>query len=341
MSRHQRPVPGWALPAAIPASWIYGLASRARHAAWSAGVGVHSIDAPVVSVGNLVAGGTGKSPMSRQVCSWLLASGVRPLLATRGYGAVGGLSDEVEEFRSLVPDAAVAVGANRRQAIARARAAGESFGAVVLDDGFQHRSIARDLDIVLIDGQRPCLRDHLLPAGWLREPASALRRAQAIVVTQADDVDDALGSEIECRSGCRPIAWCKMQPSHLDVHRGHAMQEQPLSWLEGKPVVVWAALARPERVVSAVRLLGASVRSAPPLRDHHPFDQTTLKALLDQARGAAAIVVTGKDWPKLVGRVPAFAPPIAVVRASWRFAHGEAALHSTVLGVVKPNPERS
>ncbi len=325
------------MPLAIPASLAYGSVVRARNALWSMGLGVGRAPKPVVSIGNIVAGGTGKSPMSRLVAQWMLDAGIRPLLATRGYGAVQGIADEVEEFKALVPGAAVVVDPSRRRGVASVAASGERFDAVLLDDGFQHRALARDLDVVLIDAQRPCLDDWLLPAGWLREPVSALRRAGAIVVTQADDVDDALSARIESIAGRAPIAWCRLEPRTLEMHRGTTVSEQPFSWLDGRSVVVWAGLANPERVVSAVRAQGASIRSAPRLRDHQPYDQALLRQLLEQAKGADAIVVTGKDWPKLAGRIPPFAPPIAVLRAGWRFAAGEAALHSTILRVVKPN----
>jgi tetraacyldisaccharide 4'-kinase len=325
------------MPLAVPASVAYGAVVQARNALWSMGIGVGRAPKPVVSIGNIVAGGTGKSPMSRLVAQWMLDAGVRPLLATRGYGAVQGIADEVEEFKALVPDAAVVVDASRRRGIAAAISTGERFDAVLLDDGFQHRALARDLDVVLIDAQRPCLDDWLLPAGWLREPTTALRRAGAIVVTQADDVDDALSARIESIAGRAPIAWCRLEPRTLDMHRGTTVAERPFAWLKGRSVVVWAGLANPERVVSAVRAQGASVRSAPRLRDHQPYDQALLRQLLEQARGVDAIVVTGKDWPKLAGRIPPFAPPIAVLRAGWRFAEGEAALLSTILRVVKPN----
>jgi len=336
-----RPVAAWAMPVAVPASIAYGTVVRARNLVWSMGLGVGRAPKPVVSVGNIVAGGTGKSPMSRLVAQWMLDAGVRPLLATRGYGAVQGIADEVEEFKALVPGAAVVVDPSRRRGIAAAVAGGERFDAVLLDDGFQHRSLARDLDVVLIDAQRPCLDDWLLPAGWLREPVTALRRAGAIVVTQAEGMDDALSARIESIAGRAPIAWCRLEPRTLTMHRGSTVAEQPFAWLEGRSVVVWAGLANPERVVSAVRAQGAVIRAAPRLRDHHPYDQTLLRQLLEQAKGVDAIVVTGKDWPKLAGRIPPFAPPIAVVRAGWHFASGEAALHSTILQVVKPNLQRS
>lgn len=336
-----RPVAPWAMPFAVPASLAYGSVVRARNALWSMGLGVGRAPKPVVSIGNIVAGGTGKSPMSRQVAQWMLDAGVRPLLATRGYGAVQGIADEVEEFKALVPGAAVVVDPSRRRGIAAAAGSGERFDVVLLDDGFQHRALARDLDVVLIDAQRPCLDDWLLPAGWLREPVSGLRRAGAIVVTQADAVDEALSARIESIAGRAPIAWCRLEPRTLEMHRGTSVTEQPFAWLGGRSVVVWAGLANPERVVSAVRAQGASIRSAPRLRDHQPYDQALLRQLLEQAKGVDAIVITGKDWPKLAGRIPPYAPPIAVLRAGWRFAAGEAALRSTILRVVKPNLQGS
>jgi tetraacyldisaccharide 4'-kinase len=325
------------MPFAVPASLAFGTVVRVRNAMWSIGLGVGRAPKPVVSIGNIVAGGTGKSPMSRLVAQWMLDAGVRPLLATRGYGAVQGIADEVEEFKALVPGAAVVVDPSRRRGVASSVASGERFDAVLLDDGFQHRALARDLDVVLIDAQRPCLDDWLLPAGWLRESVSALRRAGAIVVTQADDVDHDLSSKIESIAGQAPIAWCRLEPRTLEMHRGTTVTEQPFAWLSGRSVVIWAGLAHPERVVSAVRAQGATIRSAPRLRDHQPYDQALLRQLLEQSKGADAIVVTGKDWPKLAGRIPPFAPPIAVLRAGWRFAAGETALVSTILRVVKPN----
>jgi len=325
------------MPFAVPASMAYGTVVRARNALWSLGIGVRRAPRPVVSIGNIVAGGTGKSPMSRLVAQWMLDAGVRPLLATRGYGAVQGVADEVEEFKALVPGAAVAVDPSRRRGIASALASGERFDAVVLDDGFQHRALARDLDVVLIDAQRPCLEDWLLPAGWLREPVAGLSRAGALVVTQSSGVDDALAARIESIAGRAPIAWCRLEPRTLEMHRGTTVTEQPFAWLDGRRVAVWAGLANPERVVSAIRGQGAAVHAAPRLRDHQPYDQGLLRQLLEQAKGLDAIVVTGKDWPKLAGRIPPFAPPVAVLRAGWRFWAGETALHSTILRVVKPN----
>lgn len=332
-----RPVPTWGLPLAIPASIAYGAVVSVRNALWSAGIGIHRARVPVVSVGNIVAGGTGKSPMTRLLAQWMLTAGVTPLLATRGYGAVDGLADEVEEFKALVPGAPVVVDARRRRGIEKASRAGERFGAVLLDDGFQHRALARDLDVVLIDALRPCLDDWLVPAGWLREPASSLKRAQAIVVTHAEEPDPVLARTIESRSGRTPVAWCRLEPTSLEVRRGAQCTEQGIEWLGGKAVAVWAAVAKPERIVGVVRGLGASVRTAPRLRDHQAFDQGVIRSLLEASRGVDAIVVTGKDWPKLAGRIPPFAPPVVVLRASWRFAQGEEALRSTVLGVVKTN----
>jgi tetraacyldisaccharide 4'-kinase len=165
-------------PLAHMAAFAYGLGVRARNSLWDANIRKPtSVGIPVISVGNVSVGGTGKTPFVRWCVEALQASGHHPVIALRGYGARGGVSDEAEEFRAMLPGVPVAVGADRVASIARARAADQRIDCAVLDDAFQHRQIARDLDIVLVDAGRPAINGALLPAGWLREPARALRRA--------------------------------------------------------------------------------------------------------------------------------------------------------------------
>jgi tetraacyldisaccharide-1-P 4'-kinase len=189
------PVPyGWLAPATWLAARAYEVGVRWRNARFDRGNDVARFDAaPVISVGNLSAGGTGKSPFVAWVTDALANTGVQPVIALRGYGAARPEdSDEAREYALTAPGAHVVVGARRLEALTRAFAAQSALSVarpavVVLDDGFQHRMLARDLDIVLVDATRPALDGDLLPNGWLREPARGLARADLVVLTKAHD----------------------------------------------------------------------------------------------------------------------------------------------------------
>lgn len=133
----------WFSPAARVASKVYGAVVDNRNARFNRGVGIRSVDRPVISVGNIVAGGTGKSPMVRWVAEWALARNVLPLIALRGYRSHHGKSDEAMEHQTALPNAKIAVGANRFATITAAIDRDPSIGVVILDDGFQHRAVAK------------------------------------------------------------------------------------------------------------------------------------------------------------------------------------------------------
>jgi tetraacyldisaccharide 4'-kinase len=171
------------------ASWPYGLGSWARNRLFDAGwKKVHRAAVPVVCVGNLTTGGTGKTPCVEWVARFYRDRGVQVAIVSRGYGARGGRNDEAMVLEENLPDVPHLQDPDRFAAAERAAEELES-ELVVLDDGFQHRRLHRDLDVVLIDATRPPTRDYLLPRGTLREPASGLRRAGAIVLTRCDQVD--------------------------------------------------------------------------------------------------------------------------------------------------------
>ena len=186
-------LPGWVSGMLSPLAGIYGRVVAGRNRRFDAGEGVVDLKEPVISVGNLTLGGTGKTPVCQYLVSVLREAGRTPAIAMRGYGASSdGVSDEALEYSSMFEDLPLAVGADRVVSLEALRKK-SAFDCVVLDDGFQHRRIARDLDIVLIDATRPGLDDRLLPAGRLREPPSSLARADIVLVTRATTgVDDEL-----------------------------------------------------------------------------------------------------------------------------------------------------
>jgi len=323
------------------ASVAYGLGARWRGARFDRAGGLR-IDRPVISVGNIVAGGTGKSPVVRWVCSACIDAGVRPLVAMRGYRARHGRSDEASEHMASLPGVPVVASPDRALAIAHAIRKDAAIGVVVLDDGFQHRRVARDLDIVLVDATRPCLDDRLLPFGWQRERARSLARASAVVVTHARRIDASLAAQIRAHHGKEPLAWCDHAWSGVDlmqpgVHASRPADRAGVSWLAGRRVALWAGVARPELIRQQAEASGATIVAMPLLRDHAHYSASGVRRLGAEARdaGAEAILMTGKDWVKIEPLAAALPVPAAVARLELRFCAGEDELRQRVVSAAR------
>lgn len=333
MTESTHVLPRWCAPASRIAAHAYGAVVNLRNARFDRGIGVRRVARPVVSIGNIVAGGTGKSPMARWIAQWALERGMTPLIALRGYRSKDGRADEAIEHQSLLPAARVVVGANRFKTIAAALARDPSIDIVVLDDGFQHRALARDLDLVLVHGSRPNFDGGLLPMGWLRESPQSLARAHGVIVTHGDCVNEQLDAQIAMLHGRAAIAWCAHAWDGLDVY--HAVDQRRCSsesteWLRGQRLAVWAGTAMPTIIVDQVRACGGQVVSVPPLRDHAHYGCALVGRLTAAAHEAkaTAIFLTHKDWVKVRVDSAAVDLPIVVPRLRLQFAHGEAALRS-------------
>lgn len=328
MSDNAGPLPAVLRPIAPLAERVYGRVIarrnarydvRARASAFSPGGLTITLDRPVISIGNLSVGGTGKTPAVQLVCQWLLEAGRRPAIAMRGYGSRDGLSDEAELHRAALPGVPLAVGPNRVQQLLHlfARPEGESVEVVVLDDGFQHRRLARQLDIVLIDATEDPFAQRLLPAGWLREPVASLARAHAVILTHADRALPADLSRIE--------AQIRNQFPHLVTVRGsHAWTElrvtergedrtEPLHLLRGRRYALACAIGKPEALAAQAAATFGPPAESLILRDHDPFAPATVQRLQRLAEGRDALLVTEKDWTKL-SHLPADTWPGPVVR---------------------------
>jgi tetraacyldisaccharide 4'-kinase len=319
-------------PLAHVAAFAYGMGVRARNSLWDANIRKPtSVGIPVISVGNVSVGGTGKTPFVRWCVEALQASGHHPVIALRGYGARDGVSDEAEEFRAMLPGVPVAVGADRVASIARARAADPRVDCAVLDDAFQHRQIARDLDIVLVDAGRPAINGALLPAGWLREPACALRRASMVIVTRATCIDPILAAQIERLHGAPPAAWTRHAWTRVERF-GAGGRDMPLAALDGAHLVVATALARPEAFVADVAAHGGRIAGDFRFRDHHAFSIQDVETIAARARAkGAAVICSGKDWAKLSRLVhEPKGVEWLVVRAGMSYLGGEAAVRAAI-----------
>ncbi len=179
---------------------LYRIGVGARNLAFDRGwKASHRAEVPVVSVGNLTLGGTGKTPMVEWVARWYRARGVRVAILSRGYGDSSGMNDEGRVLEENLPDVPHLQAPDRVDLASRAVEELES-ELLVLDDGFQHRRLARDLDIVLLDALDPFGLGRIFPRGLLREPIGSLRRAGVVVLSRADLVDPSHPS-VDTRAG--------------------------------------------------------------------------------------------------------------------------------------------
>jgi len=309
-----------------PFSWVYGplSAQKIRRKQQRA----VRVNVPVISVGNLAVGGTGKSPFVRLLVGWLKEAGHQPAIAMRGYGATNpSEADEVQEHRLACPDVPVLAGPDRAFEIQKAQSEGVPFDCVVLDDGFQHTQLARDLDVVLVDGTRPPLRTSTLPAGWLREPAKGLQRADAWVISGPMHEEDQLATG---KLAGQP-ALAQFAAVWQSVHTPQGEEAS----VRGKRCVVMAGVARPERVRDALIEAGGMVAAMPPLADHDPISPSRLDQFRALSSEADALVLTPKDAARLGERLLGWPVPVWIPRITLQVSSGEAALRERVLSVLQ------
>lgn len=257
---------------------------------------------PVISVGNLTTGGTGKTPFVAGLFNRLAGMSRRPAILIRGYHAArGGLADEVRELVDLTGCDRIVQNPDRLAAAEEAicRFAPD---VLLLDDGFQHRRIGRHLDIVLVDATNPFGHGHLLPRGLLREPPTALRRADLIVLTRCDQVDsehlDLLRQQIAKHAPEKPLMQARHRPVAWVGLDGEVLA---LPSAEPRRVVCFAGVANPGGFVATVTDLGTEVVARRWWPDHHEYSPPDLTELVELARQhqAEAFVTTGKDLVKL------------------------------------------
>lgn len=303
----------WLLRAA---SLPYGAAMRLRNLGYDhAWLSTTRATLPVISVGNLSVGGTGKSPVVAWLASHLRKRGVRVAVLSRGYGQLdSGQNDEALELELALPDVPHLQHWDR---IASARLAAEELDMqlLLLDDGFQHRRLGRDLDIVLIDASEPAACRWLLPGGLLREPMSSLSRADVVVLTRAASAVHAnyekLLSEVQRRAPQALIVSANHQPKCLWSAAGDAIGFAQISQ---QPVLAFCAIGSPGSFFGSLTELGAHVLDTRTWPDHHAFsgeDVAGLSHWAQQHPQAQAILCTMKDWVKLqsqtIGGLPLLA----------------------------------
>lgn len=295
------------------------------------------LPAKVISVGNITAGGSGKTPMTQLLGKKLLNMGKRLAIVSRGYGrkskgqqivsfgdgegpVIDALQagDEPWMLARQLPQAIVIVDADRYQGGLRAI---NELGAevILLDDGFQHRKLHRDLDIVMLDAQKPLNNGHLLPRGYLREGPEALHRAKVLVYNHGAEIVE-LSREAEAYEEAKTILEVSVQPQQL-VH-GAGGDELPIDTLSQSPMGVLTGIARPERFLKTLQKLGADIRHHQFYPDHHRFTEGEYMGFLSemQKSGAKIEMTTEKD----LGRIPdKFRDRLLFLRISLAIHRGE------------------
>lgn len=293
---------------AMSATWL--AAVKARQYLYRAGA-LRRVRLPgrVVSVGNLTLGGTGKTPMVEWIARWLLDRDVPTAVLTRGYGAPRGGAPDDEAPTDLAAPGRFwrLAGANR---VASGRRAFAELGARValLDDGFQHLRLARDLDVVLVDATRPFGNGHLFPRGTLREPVHALGRADLVVLTHADLVPEAERAGLRARladlAGSAPVLAATHRPIGLRALDGRELGG--CDRLAGQRVFACSGIGNPVAFTRMLERLGAVVAGAAAFPDHHAYTAEDIASVAAEARrtGADVVAMTEKDRGKFAAARP-------------------------------------
>ncbi len=303
------------------ASQPYGAAVSVRNWLYDRGwLASNSIVVPVISVGNLTAGGTGKTPAVAFLARWFREKKIRVAILSRGYASLqDGINDEAKELEKLLPDVPHLQSPDR---FASAKIACDELGmeALILDDGFQHRQLRRNLDIVLIDALEPFGHQHLLPRGLLREPIQSLQRADIVIATRADQVDAQSLANMRNRvQRYNPrAAWIEAEHEPIELINSDG-QTESLTALDQKKVIAVSGIGNPGGFERSLLSTGAQLLEHVRYADHFPFSSHDIETIGERAAHHAAqqstpcdaIICTGKDLAKIatprIGGVPLWA----------------------------------
>lgn len=293
---------------------LYGLGSSFRASAYQKGwLPRRRLDRPVISVGNLTAGGTGKTPLVHWIVDRLVGRGLRPAILTRGYRRKRGpdaivippkpdrtpeprqVGDEAAWLARAFPGVPIGVSADRYRT-GRLMEQNYAFDVFVLDDAFQHLALVRDLDVVAIDATKGISDGEILPAGLQREPCSALIRADVAVITRTELADPSpLEAELRQLNSRIRVLRAQTQLKHLlDLGDGSIMAPDALL---GRPVHAFCGIGNPGAFFRDLRLWGFDVASESVFPDHYVYRDLRFAA----NRGAAALLTTEKDAMNLEG----------------------------------------
>lgn len=306
-----------------------------RNRAFDQGKNIRRLNRPVVSVGNITTGGTGKTPVVAWLAGALQREHFQPAILMRGYRAEAtGGSDEAQLYTESLHNIPVIVNPDRHAGGEQALRDHPAVNLFIMDDGFQHRRLHRDFDLVLISATNPFGFDHLLPRGLLREPLTALARANAILLTRTDAVSPTTLQQIESRiRGLTDIPIFRSIHTWGGLRSASAKLSDPpdvaLDTLIDKKVLLLAGIADPQPMADAMARLGTGTVRTRWLGDHAAYDS---KVVSDLAQSPVDLIVTTeKDWVKLrhVPGIEAITPRLRRLALEITFAadHGPALLN--------------
>jgi tetraacyldisaccharide 4'-kinase len=332
LCRPMNRIPPVLAPALYVPGLLFELVVRARNGLYGASLlPRHRLDAPVISIGNITMGGTGKTPFVIHVAQTLSTLGFVPAILTRGYGRRGSgeshilapgdkadastVGDEPALIRRHLSSAWMGVSKNRSLTgnILSKRGTGIVF---VLDDGFQHRKVRRDLDIVMVDSTQPLASNRVFPRGTLREPVSGLNRCDIVVINDSGEPgkSDAIKTEIERLNIRSKIFRCTQRIRALVHFPSWKSMESPAGELRlPAGAYLISALGNPERFRHDVRRLGIEITGAKWFPDHHQLRDRDWQDCIQEARrtGAEVLITTEKDAVK-TGRTLDFPLLVAI-----------------------------
>ncbi|MGD9033837.1 MAG: tetraacyldisaccharide 4'-kinase [Desulfobacteraceae bacterium] len=305
-------------------SYLYGLGVRLRLTAYQRKKR-RSLPGFVVSIGNLTVGGTGKTPAACMLAQWALDEGYRVAILSRGYGGwhkgkvlevsdgnqvnAGPLEagDEPYLLAKKLPGVPVVVAPKRYLG---GQFAHNKFRTnfFILDDGFQHLSLKRDLDLVLLDASNPFGNGYLLPRGPLREPVTELKRADSLVITRSgpDGSIDELIDDLKNRFPSKPIFRSDHLPEKIVIPSRRLVKNVDL--INSMDIMGFAGIARPDVFMKTLTELGAELVFFKVFRDHHSYQSREIQELMTEKRRLKAdyLVTTEKDWVRMENFVPAY-----------------------------------
>ncbi len=303
------------------------------------------VNAAVVSVGNITTGGTGKTPLVAWLCNYFADKNVKTAVLTRGYRLKSSdLADEPVILAKNCPNTEIIINTNRTEG---AKKAITEYNAklLVMDDGFQHRKLARDVDIVAVDATEPFGRGKFLPAGLLREPLGSLKRADAVVITRINQTQPEKIDKIK-----KTIS--KINPSIVFASAIHKpicaklIKDRQLSIeeLKGKRLYAFCGIGNPDAFFQTLSELALNIVGKRVYNDHHRFSQSDIAEICrdGRSRKAEMIITTQKDWIKTaLLDIGNFDVPIAYLAVELEFIDGQQEITALVENAIKKYVSRT
>ncbi|MEL7534540.1 MAG: tetraacyldisaccharide 4'-kinase [Bacteroidota bacterium] len=289
---------------------------------------IYQAPIPIISVGNLSVGGTGKTPMAEYILRELSQKGQKVAYLSRGYGrktkgyrlvkpehdTVQTVGDEALQVAMKFPEIPVVVCEDRASGIVRLLAE-RSVEILVLDDAFQHRKVARDFDLVMIDAQRLPTQDAVLPRGRLREPIQGLHRADMLLINRVSKQTQIEAIQKALSAFKKPMAFCQPQMQGVQAFGEAAVQD--LSQLQGQKVVVFSGIGNHDYFVQQIRALGAEVIAEKAFRDHYNYRARDIMDLQALCQEGAILLTTEKDFCRLKAKVSGKAWHYVPIKLQW------------------------